>query len=108
MDPDQVRRLEAKGWRFGTVQEFLGLSDEESRYIELKLALHFAVCETRKEAGLTQAELAERMGSSQSRVAKIEGGDPNVSIDLMLRALFALGMTSADLAETIAQADARS
>ena len=108
MYPDKIKRLEEKGWRVGTVKEFLDLTPEESRYIELKLALHIAVCQAREESGLTQAELAKRMGSSQSRVARMEGGDPQVSIDLLLRALIALGMTSADLAETIAQADARS
>ena len=33
------RRLEARGWRVGNTKEFLGLSDDEAAYIELKLKL---------------------------------------------------------------------
>jgi hypothetical protein len=33
------KRLQAKGWKIGTVKEFLGLSDEESAYIDLKIKL---------------------------------------------------------------------
>ena len=105
MDREKIKRLEAAGWKVGTVAEFLGLTPEESRYIELKLALFLALKQARREAGVTQAELAERMGSSQSRVAKMEGGDPQVSVDLLLRGLFALGLTSSDVAETIAHVD---
>ena len=102
MDLEKQKRLEAAGWRFGTVEEFLGLTPEESRYVEFKVALHLALRNARNEAGLTQAELATRMGSSQSRVAKMEAGDPHISVDLLLRALFALGKTSRDLAKIIA------
>src|SRR5581483_4278956 len=47
----------------------------------------------RAELGLSQAVVAKRLGSSQSRVAKMEAGDPSVSLDLLLRALLALGAT---------------
>ena len=33
------RRLEAAGWRVGTVADFLGLSPEEAQFLEMKLAL---------------------------------------------------------------------
>lgn len=39
MDPSKRERLEAAGWKVGSVDEFLGLSDEESLFVELKLAL---------------------------------------------------------------------
>ena len=102
MDREKINRLVARGWKVGTVDEFLGLTPQESHYIELKLALHVALSESRKNAGLTQAELANRMGSSQSRVAKMEAGDSHVSVDLLLRGLFALGLSRADLARIIA------
>jgi transcriptional regulator with XRE-family HTH domain len=47
---------------------------------------------------MTQAQLAERLGSSQSRIAKIEAADPSVSIDLMLRSLLRLGASKRDIA----------
>jgi hypothetical protein len=87
MRESKKKRLEKKGWRIGTVEEFLGVSDDESRYIELKLKLSEAFKEERQRQGLTQVEAARVLRSSQSRVAKIEAGDPSVSVDLLTRSL---------------------
>jgi len=86
-------RLKAKGWREGSVADLLGLTPEEETLIELKLDLAQAVRERRRTQGLTQTGLAEQLGSSQSRVAKIEAGDPSVSLELLVRALLTLGTT---------------
>ena len=94
-------RLEAHGWRVGNAADFLELSAEESALVETKLALSESVRERRSKQGLSQAELAKRLKSSQSRVAKIEAADPGVSTDLLLRALFALGATRNDVASAI-------
>ncbi len=102
MKPRKRKRLEAAGWRVGDAAEFLGLSGEERALLELRLALADEVRHTRTSQGTTQAQLAERLGSSQSRVAKLEAGDPSVSADLLLRALFALGVSMRDLAEVVA------
>ena len=53
---------------------------------------------------LTQAQLAQRMRSSQSRVAKIEVGDRTVSIDLLVHAFECLGATRMQLARVIGAA----
>jgi hypothetical protein len=97
MKPEKRKRLEAAGWRVGTASEFLGLTDEEAALIELKLDLARAVKAERMSRKMTQEELGERLGSSQSRVAKMEGGDPSVSIDLLIRALLRLGVNRRDL-----------
>ena len=97
-------RLEKKGWKVGTVQDFLGLSDEEAAYVELRFRLATALRTLRQKKGLSQSELAKRIGSSQSRVAKMEAGDPSVSLDLLIRSLLALGATSRDLAGAISAA----
>ncbi|HEV2844708.1 MAG TPA: helix-turn-helix domain-containing protein [Thermoanaerobaculia bacterium] len=102
MDKDKKARLEAKGWKVGTVDEFLGLTPEESVYIELRLKLSDAVRQFRKEKHITQMRLAELLSSSQSRIAKIEGGDESVSIDLLIRSLLALGASQQDVARVIA------
>ncbi|MGH7572357.1 MAG: helix-turn-helix domain-containing protein [Gemmatimonadota bacterium] len=94
-------RLEKAGWKVGTAEEFLGLSVEESRYIELKLALSDAVRRQRSRAGLSQEELAKRLGSSQSRVSKMEKADPTVSLDLLVRSMLAAGATRRDIATAI-------
>src|SRR6059036_2374337 len=95
-------RLEAKGWKFGTAQEFLGLSDEETTYVELRLRLADSLRRRRQKRKLSQTDLAKLLRSSQSRVAKMEGGDPSVSIDLLIRSLLAMGTTQKELAQVIA------
>ncbi len=94
-------RLEAKGWRLGSAQEFLGLSDQEAAYVELRLRLAESLRVRRQKQKLSQTALAKMLRSSQSRVAKMEGGDPSVSIDLLVRSLLALGASSRDLARAI-------
>ena len=74
MRRSKKERLEAKGWRFGTAQEFLGLSDEETAYVELRLRLADSLRLRRQKRKLSQTELAKLLRSSQSRVAKMEGG----------------------------------
>jgi predicted XRE-type DNA-binding protein len=94
-------RLKAAGWAVGDAAEFLHLSDEERAFVETKLALSAGVRERRQRQRLTQAQVARRLGSSQSRVAKLEAADPSVSMDLMVRSLLRLGATRADIARLI-------
>jgi len=101
MDKAKKLRLEARGWKVGSVDEFLGLTPEEVAYVELKLALSRSVREYRRSKKLTQVEMARVMNSSQSRVAKIETGDASVSLDLLIRSLIAMGATRKDLARII-------
>jgi DNA-binding XRE family transcriptional regulator len=101
MDKCKKERLAKKGWKTGSVAEFLDLSAEESAYIEMKLALSEKLRERRRRKKLTQAELAKAIESSQSRVAKMEAGDPTVSIDLLVKSLLALGVSKKELGRTI-------
>lgn len=94
-------RLQEKGWKIGTVQDFLGLSDEEAAYLELRLRLADSLKKRRRQRHLSQGQLAKLISSSQSRVAKMEGGDPSVSLDLLIRSLLALGASNRDLARAI-------
>jgi DNA-binding XRE family transcriptional regulator len=95
------KRLETAGWRVGSVDEFLGLDDVESQYVEIKVSLARLLRSTRMRRRLTQFELAERIGSSQSRVAKLEAGDPSVSVDLLVRSLLAVGAKPGELAKAV-------
>ena len=92
-DNRKKEKLAKKGWRVDSVAEFLDLSSEESAYIEMKLALSEKLRGQRQRKKLTQAELAKAIESSQSRVAKMEAGDPTVSIDLLVKSLLALGVS---------------
>ncbi len=102
MDKAKQKRLEAAGWKVGTVQDFLDLSPEESLLIDIRARLALVLSERRKAQSLTQAELARRIRSSQSRVAKMEAADGSVSLDLRVRSLLALGTTRKELAAAIA------
>ena len=105
MDKAKRERLEAKGWKVGTVAEFLELSPEESALVEIKLALSRKLRQRRLEK-MTQAELADKIHSSQPRIAKAENGDRSVSIELLLRAILATGATPQDIGNTISDAAA--
>jgi DNA-binding XRE family transcriptional regulator len=94
---EKRRRLEAKGSKVGTFAEFLRRSPEESVYIELKARLAIGLQEWRRRRRLTQADLAKRLQSSQSRIAKMEAGDPSVSLDLLIRSLLTLGASRREL-----------
>ena len=101
MDAAKQKKLQAAGWQVGSAEEFLKLSRAEAAYVEIKLALSRGLKLQRSGVNLTQQKLATKIGSSQSRIAKAEAGDPSVSIDLLLRALFAAGATSSDIARLI-------
>jgi DNA-binding XRE family transcriptional regulator len=94
MRSKKKKRLEEKGWKVGSTKEFLGLSDEEESYIEIKIRLSKSFREHRLRRNMTQADVAKLIKSSQSRVAKIEAGDSSVSLDLLVRSLIALGASS--------------
>ncbi len=102
MEPTKRRKLEAAGWKVGTASDFLQLSPDEVEIIEIRLSLSRSLKQRRLEQQLSQAELAQNIHSSQSRVAKMEAGDPSVSIDLLVRSLLALGAARRDIAIAIA------
>ena len=108
MNKAKRRRLEAAGWKVGTAADFLGLSKEEAAFVEMKLSLSRSLKKRRQAKRLTQSQVAKAIGSSQSRVAKMEAADPEVSIDLLLRSLLALGATRKQLAKIIGEPVRRS
>lgn len=101
MKKSKRSRLEAHGWRYGSAADFLALTPEEAAFVETKLALSQTLRNRRTAQHLSQLELAKRLHSSQSRVAKMEAADPTVSVDLLLRGLFALGATLRDVSLAI-------
>lgn len=105
MNAAKRKRLEAVGWSVGSTADFLELSPEEAAFVELKIRLSESLKRRRKTQKLSQDALARKLKSSQSRVAKMEAGDPTVSIDLLIRALLATGATQRDLAKAVAPGD---
>ncbi len=76
MRKDKLQRLDAKGWKVGSTQEFLGLSDAEAAYIDLKLRL--------------------------ARAAKMESGDSEITVDVLIWSLLTAGASVDDLARIVA------
>jgi len=107
MKASKRERLRKAGFKIGSAAEFLGLSDEEQALVAIKLALVDGVKALRAGRQVTQIELAGRLGSSQSRVAKLEAGDRSVSIDLLMRALLSLGASRNQIAAMIGSAQRR-
>jgi hypothetical protein len=103
MHDDKKKRLEARGWRVGGVAEFLGLSPEEESFIEIRLRLAEGLRRRRLRQRVTQTELARAVRSSQSRIAKMEAGDPTVSLDLLVGTLLALGAPRREIGDLIAR-----
>ena len=101
MKAAKQKKLESKGWKVGPVEDFLELSNEEVAYIEMKYALSNSLKERRTKEKLSQVEVAKIFKTSQSRVAKMEAGDPSVSIDLLVKSLLALGASPKELAKAI-------
>ena len=102
MSPERRKRLEAAGWRVGSADEFLDLTSAESALLDARMKLAQVFAARRRELALTQAEVAKRLGSSQSRIAKLEASDPSVSLDLLLRSLLALGASRKKIANAFA------
>jgi DNA-binding XRE family transcriptional regulator len=96
-------KLEGAGWRLGSAEDFLELSKEEAAFVEMKLALADSVRRRRQARKLTQTQLAKMVGSSQSRIAKMEVGDPSVSIDLLMKTLLTMGASRTELARVISR-----
>ena len=84
-----------------TVREFLDLSATEHELVEMRVALASGLRARRERARLTQTALAKRLNSSQSRGAKMEAGDPSVSLDLLIRSLLILGTSRRELSRII-------
>jgi|SRR6516164_5333553 hypothetical protein len=97
MKAEKKRRLEAAGWKETSVREFLNLSEADVQYIEMKLSLSRQLRLMRVRRRLTQTKAAALLKTSQSRLARMEAGDPSVSLDLLVRGLLALGASPRDL-----------
>ena len=101
MDARKRKRLEKAGWSVGNAAAFLKLTPEEAALVEMRVALSRSLKERRLAAGLTQMTLAKQLGSSQSRVAKLEAADPSVSLELLIRALLSVGASRKDVAAAL-------
>lgn len=102
MNSNKRRRLEKAGWKIVTVKELLGLTEAEMTLIEVKARLAHELHRLRTRLSLTQEEVARRVESSQSRIAKMEANDGSTSLDLLVRSLVTLGASPKQIGKVIA------
>jgi len=67
--------------------EFKRHYDEYGRQLEIA----YQILQLRKKKKMTQAELAKRIGTKQSNVARMEAGNQNFTIDILQRIASVLG-----------------
>jgi transcriptional regulator with XRE-family HTH domain len=103
-EEDRSRRS-TPHWCEGTVQQFLNLSEQEAALVRTKATLAVRLQRRRKGLAWSQAELAELMGSGQSRVAKMEAAHPSVSLELLVKALLSTGVTISDIGAVVSTGD---
>jgi ribosome-binding protein aMBF1 (putative translation factor) len=101
MERNKRKQLEQAGWRIGSASDFLELDETENALIDMKLALGARLRKARERRKLTQLGLARLMKSSQSRVAKMEAGDPSVSLDLLVQGLLTAGASRREIAAAL-------
>ncbi|MDR2554870.1 MAG: hypothetical protein LBC64_05515 [Fibromonadaceae bacterium] len=103
MSNDKRKRIEAAGWKVGSVDEFLGLTPEESAIVDMRFNLAKALLEKRRRLRISQGTLAKRVKTTQPRIALVEKGSASVSLDFMVRSLLAAGASKKEIAVAIAR-----
>lgn len=79
-----LAELKAKYMQDEAFQEEYDLLEETYRIAE-------KVIQARMEAGLTQTELAKRIGTRQANISRLESGTYNPSIELLMKVAEATG-----------------
>lgn len=98
MNAEKRKKLEAAGYKvYDDAADWLGMTAEEKKLLDVRAAAREAVRAARERAGLTQKQLADKLGTSQPAVARIESGAAETSLDMMVKALFAAGGAMRDL-----------
>ena len=103
MERARMRRLREAGWSPRDAAAFLAASDPEAAVVEARRSLASALRRRRNARELTQVRLAALLGSSQSRVAKMEAADATVSLELLMRGLVVMGATRGDVGRALAE-----
>ena len=82
-------------WKKSDINKWALEHNIDVHEIDKKLKLRDIIVRLREKKGLMQAELAEQVGVSRSRIAQIENGVKlhKMSFDVLLRVVAGLGYT---------------
>ena len=100
MDTSKIEQLEKKGFVLANVSNLLGLSPTEEKMVDTGYKLSKLVRETRQSLGVTQTQLAERLGTSQPNIVRLESGI-STTFDKQFTALYEMGLTSRQIGEAL-------
>lgn len=101
MTKEKRAKLEAAGFTLTDTKDWIGLTIDENKIVEMRVALAAEVEKVRKEKGITQLQLAERMGTKQSGVARMINNPNTSSIDNLMKALIAMGAQISRIAASL-------
>ena len=101
MDALTKKLMQEAGFESGSVGELLGLSEAQETLVETKVRLTELLREERRARGWSQNRLAQAMEKKQQVVARIEMAHRSVSLDLLLRALFTMGVKPSRVAREL-------
>ena len=91
MNKEKIKKLESMGLKVTTTKDWLKLSVEEEKVVEMRIALAAELEKMRKEKGMTQAQLAKRLGTKQSGVARMINSPDSATIDNLIKAMVSMG-----------------
>ena len=98
MTKEKIKKLESMGFKVTTTRDWLQLSVEDEKVVEMRVALAAELEKMRKEAGLTQAQLAKKLGTRQSGVARMINNPDTVTIDNLIKAMVSMGASDSRIA----------
>lgn len=102
LDKTRIKKLENAGWKMGDFGDAFALSAEDRAFVEMRLAAAREVDRLREEQGVSQRELARRMGTKQPTVSRMLAEPSSTTFDSLFRALLALGSTPRQIAAALA------
>ena len=98
MDKERIKKLEKVGWKMGDFGDAFDLTPEDRTFVEMRLAAAREVDRLREEQGVSQRELARRLGTKQPTVSRMLRTPATSTLDSLVRALLALGATPKKIA----------
>ncbi len=99
-----MKRRKGTTWVETDVQELLDLSAQDLVIVEFRAALALALQQARKRQKLTQETAAKTIGTSQAQVARMEAGQSSITIDRLIKALIALGVSRPTIVKALSTA----
>ena len=101
MDTKKRKQLEAAGYQITDSADWLGLTPQEQAIVNMRVNFALEIERVRKASNITQRELADKIGTRQSGVARMLNNPTTATIDSLIKTLLALGASPKRIAALI-------